>query len=39
MGKKYDEKAVWPWQYNHGNAYEWPFGQNPNKDKEKRRKK
>ena len=25
MGKKSDEKTVWPWEYNNGNAYEWPF--------------
>ena len=26
MGKKSDGKAVWPWEYHHGNPYQWPFG-------------
>ena len=25
MRKKSYKKAVWPWEYNHGNSYEWPF--------------
>jgi hypothetical protein len=33
MEKKYDERAVWPWEYSYGNAYEWPFRNNPKKIK------
>lgn len=37
--KKSRTKAVWPWEYNGGEAYKWSYGQNPRKIIENRREK
>jgi len=37
--RKNIKKAVWSWQYNGGESYEWPNGRNPKKIIENRRKK